>query len=174
MATLGFIESLKGHDVQAEAWYRKGIALDPTFPRVHRRLGDLYYDRGDFARARTYYAKTSQLAPTDMRAILQEGNCARRLGKASEADALFRRAEALRPDSWIPTYNRACLLATTGHAPEALQTLIALAQRHPLSLPLIERDPDLATVRALSGYAALKSRLAVEEDVVDDEDDSAD
>jgi arylsulfatase A-like enzyme/Tfp pilus assembly protein PilF len=175
MATLGFIESLKGHDVQAEAWYRKGIALDPTFPRVHRRLGDLYYDRGDFARARTYYAKTSQLAPTDMRAILQEGNCARRLGKTSEADALFRRAEALRPDSWIPTYNRACLLATTGHAPEALQMLIALAQRHPLSLPLIERDPDLATVRALSGYAALRSRLAVEEDVDDDEpDDSAD
>jgi choline-sulfatase len=172
MATLGFIESLRGHDAQAEAWYRKGIALDPTFPRVHRRLGDLYYDRGDFAHARTYYAKTAQLAPTDVRAVVQEGNCARRLGLTAEAEALFRRAETLRPDGWIPTYNRACLLATTGRAPEALQTLLALTQRRPLSLPLIERDSDLATVRALSEYATLKKRLSADDGFDDEPDDS--
>ena len=50
---------------QAEEWYRKGIALDPTFPRVYRRLGDLYYERNDFAHAYPNYIKASQLLPSD-------------------------------------------------------------------------------------------------------------
>jgi choline-sulfatase len=169
MATIGFIESIKGDNAKAESWYRKGIAADPTFPRVHRRLGDLYYERGDFARARTYYAKTAELAPTDMRAVLQEGTCARRLGRTAEADALFRRAEAMRPDSWIPSYNRACLQATTGHAPEALNTLLAITKRHTLSQALVERDPDLASVRALGNFATLQQQLTAVDDGDDDD-----
>src|SRR5260370_29216738 len=57
MAGLGFIESLQGHEAAAESWYRKGIAADPTFPRVYRRLGDLNYERGDFRRAYENYSK---------------------------------------------------------------------------------------------------------------------
>ncbi len=163
MANLGFIESLRGNEAQAEAWYRKGIAVDPTFPRVQRRLGDLYYERGDFARAYTYYLKSTQLLKSDVRGILQLGNCARRLNRPAEAEALFRRAEAIHPDGWIPTYNRACLLATTGRAPEALATLNALAARHAPPAQLVERDTDLTTVRALPGYAALKQQLAKSE-----------
>ncbi|HUJ14269.1 MAG TPA: sulfatase-like hydrolase/transferase, partial [Thermoanaerobaculia bacterium] len=53
MASLGFIEALQNHSAEAEEWYRKGIAADDTFPRVYRRLADLYYDRGDFQNAYT-------------------------------------------------------------------------------------------------------------------------
>jgi tetratricopeptide (TPR) repeat protein len=148
MAGLGFIESLESHDAAAEAWYRKGIAADPSFPRVYRRLGDLYYERGDFRRAYENYTKVIRLVPSDLRAILQTGNCARRMGQPKEAESLFRRAEALRADSWIPTYNRACLYAVTGRADDALQTLTALAARHALAKQLVENDKDLAAVRA--------------------------
>ncbi|MEA2339876.1 MAG: choline-sulfatase, partial [Thermoanaerobaculia bacterium] len=166
MANLGFIEALRGRDVAAQQWYAKGIAADPTFPRVYRRLGDLYYDRKDWAHAYANYAKVMQLAPTDVRAVVQAGNCARRLGRNVEAEALFRRGEALRPEGWIPTYNRACLMAATGKPQEALTTLDKLASRHEVPVALVERDTDLASVRSLPGYAALKKKLT---DTGDDE-----
>ena len=159
MANLGFIEALRGRDQAAELWYRKGIAADPTFPRVYRRLGDLYYDRRDFAHALGYYKKVIELAPTDARAVLQAGNCARRLGRTAEADTFFRRAEVLRPDGWIPTYNRVCLVAAAGKPQEALDMLSLLAARHTVPIGIVERDTDLASLRQLPGYAALKRRL---------------
>jgi arylsulfatase A-like enzyme/Tfp pilus assembly protein PilF len=159
LANIGFIEALRGRDLAAEQWYRKGVAADPTFPRVYRRLGDLYYDRKDFVHAYANYTKVIQIEPSDVRAVLQAGNCARRLGHKNEADKLFRRGEVLRPNGWIPTYNRACLMASTGKPQEALVTLDTLASRRPVPLALIERDPDLASMRALPGYPALKRKL---------------
>jgi len=159
MANLGFIEALRGRDAVAEQWYRKGIAADPTFPRVYRRLGDLYYDRKDFVHAYANYTKVVQIEPSDIRAVIQAGNSARRLGHNDEADKLFQRAEVLRPNGWIPTYNRACLMAAAGKPEEALATLTALANRHEVPVALVERDTDLASMRALPGYAALKQKL---------------
>jgi choline-sulfatase len=164
MANLGFIEALRGRDVAATQWYARGIAADPTFPRVYRRLGDLYYDRKDFAHAYANYMKVAQLTPTDVRAVVQAGNCARRLGHNTEADALFHRAELLRPQGWIPTYNRACLMAVAGKPEEALTALTVLAARHQVPLALVERDPDLASMRLLPRFAELKRHLTDTED----------
>jgi choline-sulfatase len=166
MANLGFIEALRGNQRGAEEWYRKGIAADPAFPRVHRRLGDLYYERGDFSHAYTDYMNVLRLAPSDVRAAIQAGNCARRLGRLAEAERLFRMGEQLRPDGWIPTFNRACLLSATGKPEDALQLLSALAARRELPLAAVERDTDLTSMRKLAGYAALKRKLA---DTADDE-----
>ncbi len=161
---LGFIEALRGNDHAAEEWYRKGIAADPAFPRVYRRLGDLYYERKDFAHAYDNYQKVIRFSGSDIRALIQAGNCARRLNRSAEADALFRRAEALRPDGWIPTYNRACLMAADHHPDQALTTLDTLVRRHPVPLAMVERDPDLAAMRKLPGYGALRKQLTSAED----------
>lgn len=166
LTNLGFVESLRGHTAEAEAWYRKGIAADPTFPRVYRRLGDLYYERGDFARASDNYQKVLRIVPSDVRAAIQAGNCARRLGRTAEAERLFLSAEKLRPEGWIPPFNRACLLSVTGRPKEALEVLSAAVARRPMPLAPIERDTDLVAMRALSEYAALKARLT---DTADDE-----
>lgn len=166
LTNLGFVESLRGHGAEAEAWYRKGIAADPTFPRVYRRLGDLYYERGDFAHAFDNYQKVIRIVPADVRATIQAGNCARRLGRNADAERLFLATEKLRPEGWIPPFNRACLLSVTGRPKEALDVLSAAASRHPMPLAPIERDTDLAAMRALPEYAALKARLT---DTADDE-----
>jgi arylsulfatase A-like enzyme/Flp pilus assembly protein TadD len=170
MANLGFIEALRGRDVAAAQWYAKGIAADPSFPRVYRRLGDLYYERKDFAHAYANYMKVIQLTPSDVRAIVQAGNCARRFSRNGEADALFHRAELLRPEGWIATYNRACLMAIAGKPEDAFATLMTLAARHPVPLALVERDQDLAAVRLLPRFAELKRRLTdTEDDEIADE-----
>ena len=42
----------RGNEAGAMAWYEKAAAADPGFPHVYRRIGDLYFQRGDYARAR--------------------------------------------------------------------------------------------------------------------------
>ncbi|HEX3581041.1 MAG TPA: hypothetical protein VH087_04720, partial [Thermoanaerobaculia bacterium] len=100
------------------------------------------------------------------------GNCERRLGHTAQAEALFRQAEKLHSGGWIPTYNRACLLASTGHPEESLAILQTLVGLHPMSAPLVEHDPDLVSVRALPGYAALRKSLRPDVDPSAAEDDA--
>jgi hypothetical protein len=70
----------------------------------------------------------------------------------------------------IPTYNRVCLLAAAGKPQEALDMLSLLAARHTVPIGIVERDTDLAAMRQLPGYAALKRRLTDtgDDDVADD------
>ena len=123
MANLGFIASLRGDEKGAREWYEKAIAADPGFPAAQRRFADLQYEAGRFDEALRSYEKTLAIAPGDFRAMIQAGNCARRLGDPARAEALFRRAAALRADSWIPSYNLACLMALNGRPSDALGAL---------------------------------------------------
>ena len=170
LTNIGFIESLRGHAKEAEAWYAKATAIDPTFPRVHRRLGDLNYERRDYAKALGYYQQVMKLVPNDYRAIVQAGSCERRLGRAGEAMALFRRAEQVHPEGWVATYNRACLEAAMGQPQVALATLSALADRGFQQARLVDNDSDLAAVRKLPQFPAVRKRIGA---ASDDEGDDA-
>jgi hypothetical protein len=86
------------------------------------------------------------------------------MDRLAEADRLFHKAETLRPDSWIPTYNRACLMAIEHHPDQALAMLTALARRHRVPPALVERDTDLSSMRALPGYAELRKLLTPAEE----------
>jgi len=155
ISNLGLIAALRGDDAAAEQWYRQAIAADPGFPWVYRRLADLWYERGDFARALASYRKTLAVVPDDFNATLQAGNCARRTGDPRVAAAFFARARALRPESWIPLYNLACLDAVQGNAAEALRLLQEAAGKGLSRTALLRADKDLATVRPLPGWPGL-------------------
>jgi len=58
MSNLGMVASLRGDEKTAQEWYRKASAVDPTFPRVWRRLGDLYFERQDYPKALDAYRRT--------------------------------------------------------------------------------------------------------------------
>lgn len=45
--------------------YLKAIELDPSFPPVHRALGELYYKAGRYQLAKPYFETFLSLAPTD-------------------------------------------------------------------------------------------------------------
>jgi choline-sulfatase len=160
IGNLGMIAVLRGDDRAAEELYRKALAADPGFPRVHRRLADLSFERGDFARALAGYRRTLAAEPRDFQALLQAASSARRLGDARTAEEYLERAARLRPDSWIPVYNRACLAAVTGDAPRALKLLAGLAGKELPRPDLLASDPDLAAVRLLPGFAGLRAQLA--------------
>jgi arylsulfatase A-like enzyme/Tfp pilus assembly protein PilF len=159
MSNLGFIDVARGDDAGAEVWYERAIAIDPTYPHVHRRLADLFYDRKDYARALDYYRRALTVLPDYFEVLIQAGNSARFLGDVATASAYYDDARRLRGDSWIPTYNIACLRALNG-APDDALTLLGDAIAQGLnSQELLDDNPDLETVRMLQGWQSLRDRL---------------
>lgn len=162
MSNLGLIAALRGDRKTAQELNEKALALDPTFPRASRRLADLAYEQKEWGRALANYRKVLKVAPSDFAALVQAGNSARRLSQPAEAETFFLRAAKLRPDSWVPGYNLACLRATRGDASAALAELEKLVAPGGPGFhrpDLLERDPDLAAVRTLPGFPALRKNV---------------
>lgn len=166
MSNLGLIAALEGDRAKAQALNEKALALDPSFPRAYRRLADLAYEKGEWGRALANYKKVIKVASSDFASLVQAGNSARRLSQPAEAEKFFRKAGKLRPDSWVPGYNLACLKATRGDAPAALAELEKLAAPGGPGfhrLDLLDRDADLVAVRPLPGYPALRQKVLAAE-----------
>ncbi|HXY42019.1 MAG TPA: sulfatase-like hydrolase/transferase, partial [Vicinamibacteria bacterium] len=114
MVNLGFLQSLRGDQAGAQGWYAKASAADPDLPIVHRRLGDLRYERREYPDALAEYRRVLETTPGDFQVLVQAGNTAKHLGDDKAARDYFVRAREVRPDSWLPAYNQACLEAVRG------------------------------------------------------------
>jgi Tfp pilus assembly protein PilF len=157
MATLGFLDAERGDDAGAEAWYRKALAADPTYPHAYRRLADLFYDRKDYRRALGYYDQALATLPRDFVALIQAGNSARFAGDGAAAAARYLEARRVRPDSWIPPYNLACLRALDGRADSALALLHDALDAGLADADLLEQNEDFATLRGRPDWDAVVS-----------------
>jgi choline-sulfatase len=161
IANLGILAALEGDVVAAEQWYQQALELDPGYPRGWRRLGDLHFERGDWSAALAAYERVLERTPEDFGALLQAGASARRLGQPEQAMERLRQAADLRPDSWLPPYNQACLLAVSGQTEAALAALeMALAREGP-GRSLLATDPDLEALRRLPTFAELLGRHGI-------------
>ncbi len=159
MSNLGFIAATRGDDTQAGTWYERAIALDPTYPHVTRRLADLYYDRKDWPHALENYRRVLAVVPQHFEALIQAGNTARFLRDEHTATTYYAEAARVRPDSWIPPYNLACLRAVNGDPQAALTRLdeaLALGLGDP---DLLDHNDDFDTLRTLPAWTALTTRV---------------
>jgi arylsulfatase A-like enzyme/Flp pilus assembly protein TadD len=159
MANLGFIASLRGDDKTAQQWYEKATAADPGFPLARRRFGDLHYEAGRYKEALGFYEKALEVSHDDFRAAIQAGNSARRLNDPARAESFFQRAAQMRPDSWIPPYNLACLFAVGGRSKDALAALDGAVGKGMNRPRLLLEDPDLASLRAAPEFRKLADRV---------------
>ena len=159
MGNLGFIAAVRGDEAGAESWYERALAVDPTYPHVHRRLADLFYDRKDYARALENYRRALAALPEGFEVMIQAGNSARYLGDTAGAAAYYAQAAAVRPDSWIPPYNTACLQAITGDLEPALASLGRAVDLGFAAPSLLEGNEDFDSLRQLTGWGALVTRV---------------
>jgi arylsulfatase A-like enzyme/Tfp pilus assembly protein PilF len=159
MVQLGFVELERGNEAEARRWYDRAIAADPGFPRAWQRYGDLFFARGEYGRALDYYRRAIDVQPDLFAAIIQAGVSARRMGDSSTAIRYYERAAHLRPDSWIPPYNLACAQALAGDHEEALARLAEAITRGLADLPLLDNDPDLASLRPDPRLETLRARI---------------
>lgn len=155
MVFLGYVELLRGNRDGAESWYRRALADDPAFPRAYLQYADLEYLRGNHEQALAYYEKSLAAAPRHFNALNQAGLCAMKNRQSQAAVDYFDRAEKVRPDSWLPPYNRACLAAQTDRGDEAIQLLKIAVQRGFANPRQLQADSDLAAIRSHSEYPAL-------------------
>jgi choline-sulfatase len=157
MSNLGVTAALRGDEAAAERWYREAIAADPGFPRVYRRLADLQFERNDFASALASYRRVLEALPDDFQSLVQAGTCARRTGDVEASASFFDAAARLRPDSWIPVYNHACLMAVTGDRVAALQLLRRALELRPAAVDLLADDTDWESLRNDPEFARVAS-----------------
>jgi choline-sulfatase len=150
---LGFVASLRGDEAAAQRWYTKAVAEDPGYPRVYRRIADLYFEKKDYASALHYYQRTLEVAPDDFQALIQAGSCARHAGNAALAQTEFERAAKLRADSWIPWYNLGCLAAAEGHPTHAVTQLVTAVSKGFNDPDLLRLDHDWDSVRSDALFA---------------------
>lgn len=153
-SNIGMLALLRGDEAKARQWYDKAVAIDPTFPPVYRRIGDVYFDRKQYTEALAYYEKTLQRLPRDFRALVQAGTSARYVAKVELAEKYYLQAQRARPESWIPQFNFACMLAVNQDTEGAL-TQLQSAVNKGLAAEVAQREPDLKSLRKNPRFAVL-------------------
>ena len=162
MVILGFIAHQKKDNAAAERWYKRALGADPSMPRAQLAYADLFFLREQYSEALAYYEKVVAAVPGHFSALVQSGLCAQRLGKPDAAIAFFNQAAALRPDSWMPPYNIACVRAQENRLDDSIAHIEKAARLVPDDVNLIEymrRDSDLAPLRADPRWSGLVTKL---------------
>jgi choline-sulfatase len=159
LVALGFIALKRGDKDAADGWYAKAVAADPAYPHAWFRYGDLYFVREEWGEALRCYQKALETLPAHFDLTIQAGLAAQRAGDTALAADYQRRAASMRPDSWVPIYNLACLEATGGRPGPALTLLREAVDRGLDDPALLASDPDLISVRSDPAFAALVAEV---------------
>ena len=91
---LGTVHQVQGRSDEALAFYEKAIAIAPV-PQALSNMGALYHERGDYAKAVEAYRRALEQRPNAAATHRNLGDSLSRLGRATEAQAAFRRASEL-------------------------------------------------------------------------------
>ncbi len=126
-ARLGVLLTLRGHLGPAAREYEKARAADPKVrddPKLARRLGELYLQLGQPARAVPLLRRAGEDDPEQANLAASEGRALRLVGEAAAArDALAR---AIRVNPFIPSLH--CDLAELAADPTEQQRERALCR----------------------------------------------
>jgi len=131
------------HATTVEA-VERALAGDPRNPALHRGLGRLYQNLGDYDRARAEYETALQLRPTDGYAWLDLALLADRQGRRSEAQQALDLALRADPHNVAIRWEAGLLLYRWGEREPALEHL-----RYVLAVDPSQRDAAFQLARML-------------------------
>ena len=115
----------------AEQFYRRALALEPTHLQGLRLLARLFTETRRFDQALPLLEKALRVAPADAETHYRFGHALEGLGRNAAALAAYRRARALKPDHPGTLSAGGALLSRGGHADEAIEWLTLAAQHAP-------------------------------------------
>lgn len=162
---------LTAHDRdRARADLEKAVALNPSLPGAHARLGELLLAQGDFEGARAAFTRELALDADEFTSNLNLGVLAKEDQVYPDARRYFERALKTRPNDPGVRYQIATVDLATGNFEPARQALESLIQRTP---DFAEAHATLATVyyrlhRSADGdrESALSQKLMDQRDAV--------
>ena len=136
-----------GNLTQAERLFLQTIALDPSLKEAYNSLGNLYYQREDYQRAKSMYQHALDIDADYVNAHNNLGSTYMRLARHAEAIAQLRQAISLDSDSGLAYYNLACVYARTGDESQAAKYLSQAIERDPAARTWAQTDADFTPVR---------------------------
>lgn len=108
---LGNCYTAQGDSDNAIRVTRSVLALDPTNYTANKRLAELYWNAGDFARSSSYYLKLSSLFPEDLDIASSLAWCYLKQGRTYEASVIINNILIVNPDHAGAQAGRAALQA---------------------------------------------------------------
>ncbi len=122
-----------GNQALAASLAQKAVAENPKDPMAHVAMGDVYWEKRQFAEAASSYETAHSMQPNNAYVAGQLGSAYVALGKWKEAEPLLR--QALKDDSEDAALllNLGTTLAALNHFDEALQHLHQAAEKDPKS-----------------------------------------
>ena len=120
----------------AEAEYRKALALQPSLPAAHLELGQIYQSTQQWPKAEQEFRAEAKLRPGSAEAAFRLGNALLQNGKVADAVPELRRADKLQADMPETLYALGKAESLNGNLTEAEKDWNRLLQQ--------ENDSDLA------------------------------
>ncbi len=135
---------LTAHDRDgARVDLEKAVALNPSLPGAHARLGELLLAQGEPERARAAFTQELTLDPGEFTSNLNLGELAKQDQNYTDARRYLERALKTRPNDPGVRYQMANVDLATGNLDQARQTLESLVAESP---EFAEAHASLATV----------------------------
>lgn len=91
---LGLLADERDSQIEAEAYYRSALKVDPAFTAARINLSRRLFQRGAYEDAREQFLRLTEIAPEDADGWAGLAECLVRLGRVEEADEVVSRGRA--------------------------------------------------------------------------------
>ncbi len=125
---------------------RPSAATKPALPGLFKPPSHRSRLRGEFLR------KAREVAALNRKLVAHF-----KAEQYDECEPVIKKIIKITPDSPIAWYNYACYFSRVGKGDKAIESLTKAIEHGYSSFGYLERDPDLAAIRNLPGYARLRT-----------------
>jgi len=159
-AASGLVSYLAGQNDDAIASCKKAIEIDPSYPRLHFRLGNAYREKGMYQPALAEFIKAVQLAGGgdrygDQYYEAAVGAAYAALGNTSEARKVLNRLIRRSKDRYVPAYGIALIYVGLGEREHVFEWLQRAYDERSTSMAYLKVDPAWNDLRSDPRFAAI-------------------
>lgn len=163
-AVVGLVTMLEGQSKEAVDRLKKSIEIDPTYPRLHFRLGNAYQQAKMSQPALAEFLKAVQLAGGgdqygDQYYEAGVGSAYAILGNRSDAHHVLNTLLRRSKERYVPAYSIAIIYAGLGDRERVFEWLNKGYEDRSTSMAYLKVDPALKNFRSDPRFVALAKSL---------------
>jgi len=120
-----------GNLPDAMSYFQQAILSEPDRPLLYNKLGDVFYEQQDLARAEVQYRLALARDPGYLDAIMNLGLTLDGLGRYEEAQACYQQLIQVQPGNHLAYFNLGVTLASLGHIADAQTAYLKVLEIKP-------------------------------------------